>query len=281
MDFSSVISASSLAASLAARRPTTPSASSANSATSGVACSDDRSAGAKSSPSTSGGRGAGLSIEVSDSPSRSPYATGSAPLPGALTGESNTGALRRPCAGQSAKRVSLEGDIPEQISQATVSTNVSTQGSHSLPMDTEDSRERWVRAGLEAPGGAGPRVPPSPFSAGSSKGSSENDHQFLDAPNPADQDEHDRAVAAFLRENGFTSLSRRRSCVVGATYPLHCAASQGLVRMTDLLIKAGANPHQKNNWGQTAVKVAKRCNRKGSHDSVLQVLQQASAAPAA
>merc|ERR1719440_1072932 len=76
------------------------------------------------------------------------------------------------------------------------------------------------------------------------------------APPPAEQgqDEHDRAVRAFLRENGFTTLtsSRRRQSLVGTTYPLHCAASQGLVRMTELLIKAGADPSQKNLWGQSA-----------------------------
>jgi hypothetical protein len=51
--------------------------------------------------------------------------------------------------------------------------------------------------------------------------------------------------------------------------------------MTDLLIKAGADTNQKNTWGQTATDVARRCNRKGSHDGVLEVLAKAAASNAA
>lgn len=85
--------------------------------------------------------------------------------------------------------------------------------------------------------------------------------------------ERERAVLAFLRENGFQSVGQsRRHSLVGSTYALHCAASLGLVRMTQLLLEAGANANQKNSWGQTPIDVARRCNKKGSHDAVLEVL---------
>lgn len=91
-----------------------------------------------------------------------------------------------------------------------------------------------------------------------------------------DKEEHERAIAAFLREYGFLALHRpRRTSIIGSTYPLHRAASLGLVRMTDLMIKANANPRQKNSWGQTPLDVARRCNRKGSHEGVLRILNSA------
>jgi len=93
-------------------------------------------------------------------------------------------------------------------------------------------------------------------------------------PSAAALPERERAVAAFLRENGFHSVGQsRRQTLVGSTYPLHCAVSLGLVRMTQLLLDAGANASQKNSWGQTPLDVARRCNKKGSHDAVLEVLQ--------
>lgn len=91
---------------------------------------------------------------------------------------------------------------------------------------------------------------------------------------PRQLEEHERAVSAFLRENGFIGLDLpKRQSLVAATYPLHCAASLGLVRMTELLLEAGADAKQKNSWGQTPMDVARRCNSKrGSHDGVLEVL---------
>lgn len=92
-----------------------------------------------------------------------------------------------------------------------------------------------------------------------------------------DQDEHDRAVAAYLKENGFSSINgRKRSSLVGYM-PLHRAAAQGLIRMTDLLIKAGADPNLKNSWSQTPLDIARRSNKKGSHDGVVKLLEEATA----
>lgn len=132
---------------------------------------------------------------------------------------------------------------------------------------------RWLEKPTHSEVSQLPHVPFSPASLPSSAVSPPA------APRLELEDEHDRAVAAFLRENGFSALKRpRRQSFVGTTYPLHCAASQGLVRMTELLVKAGADPSQKNSWGQTPTDVARRCNRRGSHDSVLEVLQRATAA---
>jgi len=119
----------------------------------------------------------------------------------------------------------------------------------------------------------------SPSSASTATSAPFQPDSHEDSPNQSSsaepQDEHDRAVAAFLRENGFKALTgRRRSSLVGFNCPLHSAASQGLVRMTDLLIKAGADPSQKNSWGQTPMDVARRCNKRGSHDGVLRVLER-------
>lgn len=103
----------------------------------------------------------------------------------------------------------------------------------------------------------------------------------LQKPVPSDlAEQHEQAIAAFLRENGYHGLTRSK-WKVGSDYPLHCSASQGLVRMTDLLIKAGADPTQKNSWGQTPADVARKRNKGGSHKGVLEVLGRATAAVAA
>lgn len=93
--------------------------------------------------------------------------------------------------------------------------------------------------------------------------------------------EQERAVLAFLKENGFKTMCGKRQSLVLTTYPLHCAVSQGLLRMTELLLKAAADPNQKNSWGQTPLDIARKNNKRGSHMGVLEALENATAVAAA
>lgn len=91
---------------------------------------------------------------------------------------------------------------------------------------------------------------------------------------PSLKSEHERAVAAFLKENGFsTNLRRWKRQRFSMTFPLHVAASQGLVRMTELLLKAMADPKQRNSWGQTAMDVARKNCKRDTHRQVLEILE--------
>ncbi|OLQ10098.1 hypothetical protein AK812_SmicGene6246 [Symbiodinium microadriaticum] len=55
-------------------------------------------------------------------------------------------------------------------------------------------------------------------------------------------------------------------------YPIHFAAKQGDVRLVRQLLAAGADPLQKTSRGRTALQIAKKCNRKGSHTEVEELL---------
>lgn len=84
----------------------------------------------------------------------------------------------------------------------------------------------------------------------------------------------DRAtVADWLKRRGFsTVLSRRRSLVFGSTFPLHAAVKENDAEMIRLLVQAGADPALKNSSGQTPLRLAQKCDKKGSHFAALQVL---------
>mmetsp|Transcript_74993 Transcript_74993/g.104188 ORF Transcript_74993/g.104188 Transcript_74993/m.104188 type:complete len:182 (-) Transcript_74993:51-596(-) len=55
-------------------------------------------------------------------------------------------------------------------------------------------------------------------------------------------------------------------------YPIHFAAKQGDARLLRQLLAAGADPQQKTSAGRTALQIAKKCNRKGSHTEVEELL---------
>mmetsp|Transcript_23263 Transcript_23263/g.58752 ORF Transcript_23263/g.58752 Transcript_23263/m.58752 type:complete len:241 (+) Transcript_23263:80-802(+) len=91
----------------------------------------------------------------------------------------------------------------------------------------------------------------------------------------AKERERKAAVAIFLKENGFTDGvgGKKRSFLkVSATYPLHCAAKAGNVRMLEMLLQEGADVSQKNSSGKTAAQVAEKANRNNSHAAAISVL---------
>merc|ERR1712085_149096 len=52
------------------------------------------------------------------------------------------------------------------------------------------------------------------------------------------------------------------------TLPLHTAIEDGEVELVQALLRCGADPEQKAS-GKSAMQVAERCNKKGSHDLVV------------
>jgi len=80
------------------------------------------------------------------------------------------------------------------------------------------------------------------------------------------------AVATFLVENGFTGVTAKRKRLVFATYPLHVAAEKGDALLISYLLEEGADAQQRNSTGRTALQVARRKNKDGSHDEALRAL---------
>lgn len=71
------------------------------------------------------------------------------------------------------------------------------------------------------------------------------------------------AVAAFLRDNGFSSVNEAKRTLLRTTYPLHMAAEMGNARMVEMLIREGADLTLQNSAGRSALQVAREESAKG------------------
>jgi len=81
----------------------------------------------------------------------------------------------------------------------------------------------------------------------------------------------------FLAKNGFDGVSnKRRRTLRPSIYPLHLAAEKGDAQLIGLLLEAGADRLMKDSRGQTPEEVARKKNRKGSHDEALAALSSLS-----
>jgi phage-related minor tail protein len=62
-------------------------------------------------------------------------------------------------------------------------------------------------------------------------------------------------------------------CSASSTTPLHLAAQKKDHEMVELMVKSGARVDELDGKKRTPEAVAKRCNKKGSHDAVLEKLR--------
>jgi len=92
--------------------------------------------------------------------------------------------------------------------------------------------------------------------------------------------ERQEAINSFCSRHGFNGNSlnepRPSGCTVfGATstYALHHAAELGDAKIVEMMLEEGASPLQQNSSKKTAVQLAQKKNKGGSHDGVLQVLR--------
>lgn len=80
-------------------------------------------------------------------------------------------------------------------------------------------------------------------------------------------------VAEFLKEHQFKDVASRspknNKGGKSNTYPLHVAAEKGDHEVVDLLLKYNADPAQKDSSGKTALDIAKKKDKKGSHIAVI------------
>lgn len=98
------------------------------------------------------------------------------------------------------------------------------------------------------------------------------DTEEIQAP---DDQEKWAKVAAFLSQNGFGGITTKRGMrMLKINYPLHVAVTQQNAEMVRLLIQARADTVQVNSSGQTPLQLAKRSNRNGTHDQVVEALEE-------
>lgn len=88
----------------------------------------------------------------------------------------------------------------------------------------------------------------------------------------ASEDESKELLKAFLAKHGFADAHARKRRFLRSTYPLHMAAHEGNAAVVLALLAEGAQKEQKNSIGMTAEEVARRANKEGSHQKVLEAL---------
>merc|ERR1712238_299168 len=82
-----------------------------------------------------------------------------------------------------------------------------------------------------------------------------------------------KTVDEFLKQKRFKGIAVIRKGICGVpTLPLHTAIEDGEVELVQALLRCGADPEQKAS-GKSAMQVAERCNKKGSHDLVVTALR--------
>jgi len=79
-------------------------------------------------------------------------------------------------------------------------------------------------------------------------------------------------VSDFLEKHGFSHVNAKKRRFLRSTYPLHLAVQERNARLVSALLARGADKDQKNSLGVTAVEVAKKSNKDGSHREVLEAL---------
>lgn len=96
-----------------------------------------------------------------------------------------------------------------------------------------------------------------------------------------EKDDRITKVQDWMKTNGFSGdiseLSTHKTsggcCSASSTTPLHVAAQKKDHEMVELMIKSGAKVDELDSKKKTPEAVAKRCNKKGSHDLVLEKLR--------
>jgi len=83
-----------------------------------------------------------------------------------------------------------------------------------------------------------------------------------------------QVVNEFLKARGFKNLLTPKKAFCGASiYPLHLAVEENKADTVLALLKCGADRTQKNSAKLSPLELAEKCNKKGSHDVIVQVLR--------
>jgi len=81
-----------------------------------------------------------------------------------------------------------------------------------------------------------------------------------------------KKLQAWLMCNNFLSVDTKRKDFFSSTYPIHVAASQNNLEVVQLLILRDANANQLDSKGRTALQIAAKKCKQGSHRKVVAAL---------
>jgi len=81
-----------------------------------------------------------------------------------------------------------------------------------------------------------------------------------------------KKLQAWLMSNNFLSIDTKRKDFFSSTYPIHVAASQNNLEVVQLLIVRNANANQLDSKGRTALQIAAKKCKQGSHRKVVAAL---------
>lgn len=84
--------------------------------------------------------------------------------------------------------------------------------------------------------------------------------------------ERREVLANFLAEHKFKTATTAKKSMMSTTFPIHHAAKLANEQIVGVLLQEGVDPLQKNSSGKTALQVAQKLDKKGSHVGVLRVL---------
>jgi len=85
----------------------------------------------------------------------------------------------------------------------------------------------------------------------------------------------DKQLTQWLRSHGVFNVNSEKKGMLRTSYPLHVAVEENDPNMIRLLIIAGAHTKRTDSSGRTALQLAERRNKKGSHDQVIEILKNA------
>merc|ERR1712187_883558 len=94
----------------------------------------------------------------------------------------------------------------------------------------------------------------------------------LEVEREAQAEQRKALVTAFLKEHGYNDVGIPKKTMLKTKYPIHTAAKMGDPITVTALLAEGADAAQTNSAGQTAVQIAQKKNKKGSHENVLRIL---------
>jgi len=88
------------------------------------------------------------------------------------------------------------------------------------------------------------------------------------------EEEEQKKIHAWLQANGFKETNQLVRKMLSKVTPLQCAIQQKNVEMMMLLLRHGADASKVNGKNESALTVAEKMNKKGSHQAVVQALME-------
>merc|ERR1719353_2552470 len=100
----------------------------------------------------------------------------------------------------------------------------------------------------------------------------QEDMQKRSSVNSNEFERSSRQLKDWLKSNNFFGVNSKRSRLLSFTYPLHVAAEKNNAEIVQILLLHQADPQQKDSKRCTALQVAEKKDKKGSHRKTVSAL---------